>query len=64
LGEGGKAVVEGWVGDGERAAAEDGCCGWEFEGESCGDWVGDLGGYSACDGVVESEDGIFDCLVC
>jgi hypothetical protein len=63
LGEGGDTVVEGGVGDGEGAAAEDGCGGWDFEGECCGDWVGDLGGYGACDGVVEGEDGVFYCLV-
>ena len=42
LGEGWEAVVQGGVGDGERAAAKDGCCGWDFEGEGCGNWVGDL----------------------
>lgn len=57
-------MVEGGVGDGQGAAAEDGCCRWDFERESWGYWVGDLGGDGARDGMVEGEDGVFYCLVC
>lgn len=64
LGEGGEAVVKGWVGEGECATAEDGCSSGDFEGECLGDWVGDLGGYGTRDGVIKGEDGEFDCLVC
>ncbi len=56
LREGREPVVERRVGYGEGAAAEEGCCRWDFEWEACGDWVGDLGGQGACDGVVEGED--------
>lgn len=57
-------MVKGRVGNGEGAAAKDGCIRWDLERLVWGNRVGNVGGYDACDGVIEGEDGVFYCSAC
>ena len=55
-------MVEGGVGYGERTAAEDCSCRGYLERKGCRNGIRNLRRNCACNGVVESEDRIFNCL--